>query len=178
MSFAYTEHYTIADYQQWSGDWELVQGSAYAMTPSPSVSHQITSVNLVAHLKDKLKGCAQSYALMETDWEIANDTVVRPDVLVICYEPDERITKAPGLIFEVISASTARRDEQLKYELYQKEGVKYYGIVYPEKRIAKVYQLIAEHYRKVGDFSDETREFEICDCKITFDFNLIWRKSP
>lgn len=176
MPSAYTEHYTLIDYQQWLGDWELVQGSAFAMTPSPSVSHQITSVNVVAHLKDKLEGCAHSYALMETDWEIANDTVVRPDVLVICYEPDERITKAPILIFEVISASTAKRDEQLKYELYQKEGVKYYGIIYPEKRIAKVYQLITGHYQKVGDFTDETSEFEICGCKIQFDFNLIWRK--
>ena len=127
-------------------------------------------------MKDKLEGCDRSYALMGTDWEIAHDTMVRPDVFVICYEPGERITKAPILIFEVVSAATPKRDEQLKYELYQKEGVKYYGIIYPEKRIAKVYQLITGHYRKVGDFTDETCEFEICGCKIQFDFNLIWRE--
>lgn len=179
MPLVYTEYYTVTDYQQWLGDWELIQGVAYAMTPSPSVSHQITSVNIVAQLKDKLEGCGhRSYALMETDWEVASDTVVRPDVLVICYEPNEKITRAPILIFEVVSAFNAKRDEQLKYELYQKEGVEYYGIIYPEKHIAKVYQLNNGHYQKAGDFNNETFEFMICGCTVQFDFNLIWRKPP
>jgi len=175
MPLAYTEHYTLTDYQQWLGEWELAEGTAYAMTPSPSVSHQIISVNAVSQLKDNLNNCPNSYALMETDWEIANDTVLRPDVLVICYEPDERITKTPNLIFEVISPSTAKRDKQLKYEIYQKEGVEHYGILYPEKQIAKVYQLINGHYQKIGDFSDETYAFKTCSGKVEFNFNLIWR---
>lgn len=176
MPLAYTEHYTLSDYQQWPGEWELAEGTAYAMTPSPSVSHQLTSVNAVSLLKDNLKNRPKSYALMETDWEIANDTVLTPDVLVICYEPDERITRTPNLIFEVISTSTAKRDEQLKYEIYQKEGVEYYGIIYPEKRLAKIYQLINGRYQKMGDFTDETCELAICGCKIQFNFGLIWRK--
>jgi len=69
MPLAYTEHYTLSDYQQWPGEWELAEGTAYAMTPSPSVSHQLTSVNAVSLLKDNLKNRPKSYALMETDWE-------------------------------------------------------------------------------------------------------------
>ena len=57
---------------------------------------------------------------------------------MICHEPDERITRAPEIIVEIISKSTAARDEQLKFELYQDEGVKYYIIVYPDSKKAKV----------------------------------------
>jgi len=33
----YREYYTKADYAQWAGDWELIDGVAYAMAPSPLV---------------------------------------------------------------------------------------------------------------------------------------------
>jgi len=35
----YREYYTKADYEQWDGDWELIDGIAYAMVPSPLVVH-------------------------------------------------------------------------------------------------------------------------------------------
>ncbi|WP_457626586.1 hypothetical protein [Persephonella sp.] len=37
MSFAekYLPNYTVEDYKQWEGDWELIEGIAYAMVPSP-----------------------------------------------------------------------------------------------------------------------------------------------
>ncbi|WP_413925962.1 Uma2 family endonuclease [Candidatus Accumulibacter phosphatis] len=59
--------------------------------------------------------------------EFAQDSVVRPDVLVICYQPEsERLTRAPDLIFEVISPKTTRRDEVVKFDLYRTEGVSHY----------------------------------------------------
>ncbi len=43
MSLAekYREHYTIEDYKQWQGDWELIEGIPFAMAPSPFADHQI-----------------------------------------------------------------------------------------------------------------------------------------
>ena len=35
----YQPHYTIDDYQLWEGDWELWNGVAVAMTPSPLGRH-------------------------------------------------------------------------------------------------------------------------------------------
>lgn len=32
-SLAYMEKYSVEDYQQWEGNWELIYGDAYAMTP-------------------------------------------------------------------------------------------------------------------------------------------------
>lgn len=63
----------------------------------------------VHRLSERLEACKQCEALYEIDWSISADTVVRPDVLVIRYEPEEQVTKAPELIFAVISPSTARR---------------------------------------------------------------------
>ena len=95
----------------------------------------------------------------------------------ISYEPDERVTRKPETIFEVTLKSTAKRDEILKYELYQQEGVQYYVIDYPEQKKAKVYRLIDYVYRKMGDFSDETYTFELEKCSIDFNFGFIWRKK-
>ncbi|MBU1669180.1 Uma2 family endonuclease [bacterium] len=171
----YTEYYTVEDYQHWQDDWELIYGSPYAMAPSPMVTHQNINMKIARQLSEKLDNCPKCQALFEIDWEISSDTVVKPDTLVICYEPDEKLTKKPELIFEIISSSTVRRDETLKYELYQQEGVEFYVIVYPKKQVAKVYKLKDGRYIKASDFSDEMYEFDMNKCKIDFDFSKIWR---
>lgn len=176
MPLAYTEHYTVENYQHWKGDWELVEGVAFAMAPSPSITHQRAGFKITQQLGEKLEACKSCEALYEIDWNISNDTIVRPDVLVICYEPEEKITKAPELIFEVISPATARRDEQLKFELYQREGVPYYVLVYPEQKTARVYGLVDGKYRKVGDFMTDTCIFTLTECQLDFDFYKAWKR--
>jgi len=158
MPQAYEEHYTVEDYRQWEGDWELVHGMPYAMTPSPSVSHQACVTNL-AHLfkaaSEKEKDCSKCLVLVEIDWEVAIDTVVRPDLLVTCQPGGERITRTPELVAEVVSATSAKRDENLKFELYAQEGVGWYLLVYPEQRLAKVYRNRDGEFSRFADASDE-----------------------
>ncbi len=175
-NLAYNEKYTKYDYNLWEGDWELVYGDAYAMAPSPMFNHQFISGKIYRQLDEKLDDCSECYAIFETDIEFSEDTVVRPDTMVLCYEPEDRLNKAPEIIFEVISKSTAKRDEILKFDLYQKEGVKYYILVYPNGKKAKVYELQNHKYVKVSDFTDETYSFKIDECVIDFDFSFIWRK--
>ncbi len=176
VNLAYTEKYTVEDYNQWEGKWELVSGDAYAMTPSPLYGHQFVNLKIARQLDESLDNCKQCHAVIEMDLQISDDTVVRPDSMVICYEPDEKLTKRPELVFEVISKSTAKRDEILKFNLYQTEGVKYYILVYPESKKAALYKLIDFSYKKIGDFSHEIYNFELGICNIEFDFSLIWRK--
>jgi Uma2 family endonuclease len=173
---AYSEKYTRQDFQHWDGNWELIEGSPYAMSPSPTFHHQYVNLKIARQLDEQLESCTQCHAVIETDVELSQDTVVRPDSMVICYEPEEQLTRAPELVFEVISPSTARRDELLKFELYQTEGVKYYVLTYPDSRKAKVFHLIEGKYRKLGDYSAETITFQLSACQIDFDFNFIWRK--
>jgi len=176
-NLAYAEYYTKEDYESWEGEWELIYGSAYAMAPSPLVSHQNINGRIFYQLSSKLENCPKCSPLFEIDWQISDDTIVKPDSLVICYEPKEKLTLAPDIIFEVISKSTARRDETLKFQLYQDEGVKYYIMVYPEEKKAKVYKLYEYKYVKIGDFSHENYLFELDGCSIDFDFGFIWKKK-
>lgn len=175
-NLAYEEKYTVQDYRQWEGDWELVYGNAYAMSPSPLISHQFVNLKIARQLDEALDTCDGCHAFIETDVEFADDVVVRPDSMVVCYEPEERIDKAPDIIFEVISRSTAKRDEILKFDLYQREGVRYYILVYPDLKKAKLYELINHRYEKIGDFSEEHYIFETRECRIDFDFGFIWRR--
>ena len=63
---------------------------------------------------------------------------LQPDNLVVCYEPKgSYITKAPSLIFEILSKSSAQKDQKTKYQIYEREGVSYYIIVDPVDRVAK-----------------------------------------
>lgn len=172
----YSEKYSIDDYHLWEGEWELIYGDAYAMSPSPVYDHQFTNGKIFRQLDEGLDDCKACSATIEMDWDVASDTVVRPDSMVICYEPGERLTKRPEIIFEVISPSSSKRDELLKFDLYQNEGVPYYILVYPESKKAKLYQLIDFKYQKIDDFSDETYRFEIKKCAIDFDFGFIWRE--
>ena len=126
------EAYTVQDYLQWEGDWELIHGQPVAMVPSPSFDHQQLSAAVFRQLDESLDDCPHCQAVFEIDVEFAQDTVVRPDVLVICYKPEsERLTRAPDLIFEVISPKTTRRDEVVKFDLYRTEGVPHYVRVWP-----------------------------------------------
>lgn len=175
---AASETYTVQDYLRWEGDWELIHGAPCAMAPSPSLDRQQLSAAVFRQLDELLDDCPHCQALFEIDVEFAEDTVVRPDVLAICYTPEgDRLTRAPDLIFEVISPKTARRDEVVKLDLYRGEGVTNYVLVYPEAHKAKVYRLIDGDYRKVADFCNETHHFELSKCALDFDFSRLWKRK-
>ena len=46
-SIKFAPPYTIADYRLWKGDWELWNGIAIAMTPSPFGRHQALVASLL-----------------------------------------------------------------------------------------------------------------------------------
>ena len=47
----YLPNYTYADYCQWEGQWELIEGIPYAMSPLPIIIHQIVNGNLYTNFK-------------------------------------------------------------------------------------------------------------------------------
>lgn len=169
------ERYTIDDYDHWHDDWELIDGIPLALTPSPGIAHQRANRRIVRQLDEALDECPGCEVLFKTDVEFSRDTVTRPDTIVICFEPDgERITRAPELIFEIVSPRTVRRDEQTKRRLYRKQGVGHYVVVYPELRTAKVYRLTEGRYRKLGELRQQRHRFELSRCSIDFDFARLW----
>lgn len=133
--------YRVSDYEQWQGDWELIDGIPYAMSPAPNIAHQLISANIHGQLFQRLAHCCHCKPLLPVDWKIDDETVVQPDNLVVCGKVSgQYLTKTPVIIFEILSKSTARKDQRLKFELYQQEGVSYYIMVNPESGIAKLFR--------------------------------------
>lgn len=168
-------NYTYDDYVHWEGRWEIIDGVAYAVSPAPSLYHQSIS-NKIAHLlTSALQECEQCQALLPVDWKISENTVVQPDNLVVCFPLEgQYLTKAPSLIFEILSKSTALKDQKTKFALYEQEGVNYYVLVSQDDKVAKVYQLVQGQYVKLADVDKAIVEFDLGKCQITFDFAKIW----
>ncbi len=172
----YLPNYTYEDYKNWEGNWELIYGVPYAMSPAPMIKHQAISNRIARYLEESLQDCEACQALLPVDWKIDDSTVVQPDNLIICHTPTNEayIKKAPKVIFEILSKSTAVVDKNLKYELYEKEGVSYYIIVDPNESIAKVYELKDGRYIKLCDAYEDSVDFDLNECTFTFDFAKIW----
>ena len=170
-------HYTYDDYKLWKGDWELFDGIAVAMSPAPMRKHQSLASEIIYNIREQLDDCPKCEVLGEVDYKIADDTILRPDIVLTCGETnDTYLTKAPEIIVEIISKSTAKRDETHKFDMYEAEKVKYYIIVYPNDLIAKVYELDGKKYDKQGDFSKEVYEFKNTTCDVSIDFERFFRR--
>ena len=180
---ASNQHYTAADYLKWNDGqrYELLHGGVRAMSPAPSWTHQIISGNLEFEIKSYLrvkKRCHVVYA--PVDVFLSDDTVVQPDIIVVC-DP-QKIEKrgcvgAPDLVVEILSPATAKLDWNDKFKLYEAAGVREYWIVNPEEQFVHVFQLVdgkfqlngaycAEDSLKIGIFEDVT-----IDLKNVFERN-------
>lgn len=169
----YIPHYTVEDYRHWEGDWELWNGAAVAMTPSPFGPHGSMLARLVTALTNGIDsaGCKVS-VLAEIDWIVADDTVVRPDASVICGEPPaNHIESAPAIVVEVLSLATRERDINHKRTLYANHGVPWYLIADPENRSVDLLQLNEQGAYVACSFSlNKSLELSICDnCRIGLD---------
>jgi len=157
--------YTYADYLTWPDDerWELIDGVPYAMSPAPVRRHQGISVELCRQFANYLldKPCKVYDApfdvrLSEQSSVSDNyiDTVVQPDILVVCDESkldDRGCIGAPDLIIEILSQSTAAHDVKTKFDLYQRFGVKEYWIVYPAEHVLMINRLGSDGKYGVAD---------------------------
>ena len=79
------------------------------------------------------------------------------------------------ILFEILSKSTAKKDQGVKFRLYESEGVQYYIIVDPVDKVAKIYDLTNGRYIKRTDATDEITGFSLADCFITLDFSKIFK---
>ncbi len=147
--------YTYADYLTWPDDerWEIIDGVAYAMSPAPTYRHQAISRNLgfLIHAFLKDQSCEMLLAPLDVrlpspihlvDNPKEQYTVVQPDLIVVCDKEklnDRGCYGAPDLLVEILSPSTTHKDLKIKYELYQRHGVKEYWIVYPEEGVIEIH---------------------------------------
>ena len=149
--------YTYADYCTWPDDkrFELIDGVPYDMTPTPGTLHQTLVIKFGRFLDEFFEGkpCKVFVAPFdvrlpkrdEPDDEV--NTVVQPDVMVVCDEKKidaKGCRKAPDLVIEVLSLSTASRDQIKKRALYERHGVREYWIVHPDDRLVYMYSRLPD----------------------------------
>jgi len=170
------EYYTYNDYKNWEGEWELINGIPYAMAPSPIRKHQFFAYEIAYQIRAQIEECKECEVLGEIDYKINFNTVVKPDLVLTCNEENEYLIKTPLIIIEIVSPSTIKKDEIYKFSLYEKEGVKYYCLVYPEELAVKIYKLNDEKYQKEGVFENGEYVFDNIECKVKINFTNLFKR--
>ena len=157
ISLDLNKRYTYADYLTWLDDKarELIHGFIKMMSPAPHPAHARASYKISWHLGlclMKNKGKCEVYPApfdvrFPKKGETADDkidTVVQPDICVVCdlsKIDDKGCCGAPDMIVEVLSPSTAQKDRNEKFNLYEEHGVKEYWLVHPGDKTIQVFLL-------------------------------------
>ncbi len=169
-------HYTYQDYVQWKGDWELIQGFPYAMSPSPKRIHQQVARKLIRLLEEKMMEQPDSCdceVFFELDWIVSEHTVVRPDIMIVCGPfTDDYLRFPPALVVEVALSHTRMADRNVKFKIYEENGVGYYILVDPEQKAAEVFRLTDNTFQNTNEhwFVLNSR------CNFILDVNDIWKQ--
>jgi Uma2 family endonuclease len=182
--------YTYADYLSWETDkrYELIDGEAY-MLAAPTVSHQAISGELFGRFWNFLQGKPCQVFTAPFDVRLfpreddGDDTVVQPDLLVVCDKSklsDNRACRgAPDLVIEILSPSNTNTALLLKFKKYLEAGVREYWLIDPETKDVQV------HILERGDEKSPNRYIsgiygngENLDVNVLpglkIDFNNIW----
>ena len=154
------QRHTYGDYLTWPDDvrCELIDGVAYLMSPAPGRFHQELAGELYRQIATALLGkpCRSFIAPVDVRLPKHNeanelvDTVVQPDVFVVCDRSkldDRGVRGAPDWVIEILSPSTAGHDQTTKLKTYERAGVREYWLVHPTDRTVVVYTLLD------GDFA-------------------------
>ena len=163
--------YTCEDYYGLPDDEkaELINGFLiYNMAP-PSRIHQEILGELHYQLKNYIKKkngkCKVYPAPFSVKLSEENNTIVEPDISVIC-DPnkldDRGCNGAPDFIIEIVSPNNGNRDYITKLGLYEKYGVREYWIVNPMKKSILVY-CFENDISPIQYKFDDTVKVNICD---------------
>jgi len=162
--------YTYGDTLSWPADerWELIDGEAFSMAPTPGTLHQQVSRELCFLIQSFLEGkpCQMfdapfSVFLPKGD-EAEKDvkTVVEPDIVVICDAKkivERGCRGAPDWVIEILSPSSSGMDHIRKRRLYEAHGVKEYWVVQPDERSTWICHLVGKKFGQVSEHGDTAR---------------------
>ncbi len=140
--------------------------------PSAKRKHQRLITQFIWKVSNLLLGNRLEIEVFSRlDWIVNDETVVRSDCMIVCgkFETDW-LTFPPTLIVEIGSASTYLKDKNVKYKLYEMNGVKYYLLADTEKEKVDCYELINGNYQPKKDDTFQLVE----GCEISIDFEQMW----
>jgi len=163
--------WTYEDYLNLPNDgrrYEIIEGVLY-VSNAPDIDHQFTVVKLVSQMDVFVTQNQLGYVLTAPfEVHLSEKTrPVQPDVLFIKAErwpaPGAKyFNGAPDLIVEVLSPSTRRVDQSIKFRAYEKAEVAEYWIIDPKTRLVQLYRIDNQEYVLIGEFMGD----EIIESKV------------
>jgi Uma2 family endonuclease len=162
---AENQPWTYADYKAWElkprERYEIIYGEAYAMS-APNAFHQSMLMELSKQFAVFLTGkpCKVYPAPYDVrlfyEEDESDDTVVQPDLSVICHKEKrgkEGCRGAPDLVAEILSPSNTAIEMQRKFNVYHEAGVREYWVLDGEEKTLTVYLFEGEKIisRKYGE---------------------------
>lgn len=144
--------YNFADYLEWDEyEYAEILYGEPVMHPAPTSIHQKISMEISRQIANYLDGkkcevfaapfTVRLFEKKDDRPENVN-TVVQPDISVVCdlTRLDSRGYRgAPDMVIEILSPSTQRHDRVVKFNLYQRAGVREYWFVSPEEQTVQVF---------------------------------------
>jgi Uma2 family endonuclease len=149
--------FTYADYKAWEfkeGErYELIHGVAYEMfgpnaMAGANTSHQSLSMEISRQIANYLDGKPCKVFSAPYDVRLfyaedeSDDTVVQPDVMIVCDKNKlgkEGCRGAPDFVAEILSPSNTAIEMERKFDLYLEAGVREYWVIDPEHKGVKTY---------------------------------------
>jgi len=175
--------YTLDDYYALPDDqrFELIDGVLYDMA-APTTTHQVAGFQIAHQMENYIDSqdgdCLVLVSPVDVQLDQDERTMVQPDVVVIC-DRDKVIHRciygAPDLTMEVLSPSTAKKDQVIKTEKYCKAGVREYWMIDIERRRVVVYDF-ENHSSPVIYGIDQPIPVQIFSGNCQIDFGRIYKK--
>ncbi len=145
---------TYAEYERLPDDGqrhEVIDGEHH-VNPAPGTYHQLLSSRLLVQLFDRVERAGRGLIFhAPVDLQLSESDIVQPDLVVVLEENRRIVTPTkiegvPDLVVEILSASSARTDRNLKKELYHRSGIPEYWVVDPEEHCIEQYLMAEARY--------------------------------
>lgn len=143
---------------------ELIDGEII-VSPTPKKPHQDTTGNAYYLLKtiERQTPDMGEAQISPLDVHLDDENVVQPDVFWVSPDSLCKLGEdgywhgAPDLVIEILSPSTAKRDKDDKFKLYEKYGTREYWLVDLEYKLVEVWARLEERFARTGVYGvDDT----------------------
>ena len=179
--------YSIEEYlemeQEAEEKHEYYQGEIFAM-PGPKVQHNIIAVNILALLKQKLKG--SNCRPFNSDQRIhipGNTLFTYPDISIICGNIETRSNDKwnilnPSVIIEILSPSTKNYNRREKFRLYREiKSLKEYILVYAESLLTEAFHINEREHWELEELKGKQNTLLIKAVSVSVSFEDIYEET-
>lgn len=142
--------------------YELIGGEIIVST-APRYIHQVLTTRIIGHFLDYLKKNPTGEIIPTPGLIFSEYDGVIPDLIFITHERRDEILReqdgkfhgAPEIVVEILSPGrvNARRDLQIKRELYEFFGVEEYWVVKPSEKEIEVFRRATEGLKQSEIFA-------------------------